>query len=112
MKSTAFLVNLARGKVVDEKALVAALQGGEIGGAGLDTFEVEPLPEDSPLWDMENVIITPTAPRPCPTGRRGCWTTPSRTWRPTGRGRLLSTASRKRAYTPASGTRPNTEEKP
>lgn len=59
MKPTAFLVNMARGKVVDEKALIAALQNGEIGGAGLDTFEVEPLPEDSPLWDMENVIITP-----------------------------------------------------
>ena len=59
MKPTAFLVNMARGKVVDEKALVAALQNGEIGGAGLDTFEVEPLPQDSPLWDMENVIITP-----------------------------------------------------
>ena len=59
MKPTAFLVNMARGKVVDEKALIAALQSGEIGGAGLDTFEVEPLPEDSPLWDMENVIITP-----------------------------------------------------
>lgn len=59
MKPTAFLVNMARGKVVDEKALIAALQSREIGGAGLDTFEVEPLPEDSPLWDMENVIITP-----------------------------------------------------
>ena len=44
---------------MDEKALVAALQNGEIGGAGLDTYDVEPLPEDSPLWDMENVIITP-----------------------------------------------------
>lgn len=59
MKPTAFLVNMARGKLVDEPALVKALQDGEIGGAGLDTFEVEPLPTDSPLWDMENVVITP-----------------------------------------------------
>lgn len=59
MKPTAFLVNMGRGKLVDESALVKALQDGEIGGAGLDTFEVEPLPADSPLWDMQNVVITP-----------------------------------------------------
>ncbi|HUW63997.1 MAG TPA: D-2-hydroxyacid dehydrogenase [Spirochaetia bacterium] len=59
MKPTASLINLARGEVIDEKALVRALQDGVIGGAGLDVFAAEPLPPDSPLWAMENVIITP-----------------------------------------------------
>ena len=59
MKPTALLVNIARGPVVDEAALIAALQAGTIGGAALDVTEQEPLPPDSPLWDMENVILTP-----------------------------------------------------
>jgi phosphoglycerate dehydrogenase-like enzyme len=59
MKKTGVLINLARGPVVDEKALVSALQQGKIGGAALDVFEAEPLPTDSPLWDMPNVIVTP-----------------------------------------------------
>ncbi len=58
MKQTAFLVNTARGPIVDEAALAEALKTGEIAGAGLDVFEQEPLPEESPLWDMENVMIT------------------------------------------------------
>lgn len=58
MKNTAFLINTARGPIVDEAALVDALGSGEIAGAGLDVFETEPLPEDSPLWKMDNVIIT------------------------------------------------------
>lgn len=58
MKPTAYLVNIGRGNVIDERALVRALQEGRIAGAGLDVFAVEPLPVDSPLWDMENVIIT------------------------------------------------------
>lgn len=59
MKSTARLVNIARGGVVDEPALIDALRSGEIAGAGLDVTATEPLPPDSPLWDMENVFLTP-----------------------------------------------------
>ena len=59
MKSTAYLINVARGPIVDQDALVEALQNGTIAGAGLDVTEVEPLDKESPLWDMENVIITP-----------------------------------------------------
>jgi phosphoglycerate dehydrogenase-like enzyme len=58
MKSSAYFVNIGRGGTVDEAALVAALQAGQIAGAGLDVFEEEPLPETSPLWTLENVLIT------------------------------------------------------
>ena len=58
MKKTAFLVNVARGRIVDEAALIQVLRDGGIAGAGLDVFEQEPLPAESPLWDTENVIIT------------------------------------------------------
>jgi phosphoglycerate dehydrogenase-like enzyme len=59
MKPTAVLVNIARGAVVVEEALMRALREGWIAGAALDVFEKEPLPPDSPLWDMENVLVTP-----------------------------------------------------
>lgn len=59
MKRTAFLVNVARGGVVDEQALVQALQSRSIAGAGLDVFAEEPLPAGHPFWSMDNVIITP-----------------------------------------------------
>jgi len=59
MKPGAYLINLARGGVVDEAALVAALKDHKIAGAGLDVFQESPLPASSPLWDMDNVFITP-----------------------------------------------------
>jgi phosphoglycerate dehydrogenase-like enzyme len=59
MKPSAYLINMARGRVVDEPALIAALQNGRIQGAVLDCFWEEPLPQDSPLWHMPNVLITP-----------------------------------------------------
>jgi phosphoglycerate dehydrogenase-like enzyme len=58
MKPTGVLINIARGGVVDEPALIEALRAGKIHGAGLDVFATEPLPKDSPLWDMPNVFIT------------------------------------------------------
>ncbi|MFC4376272.1 D-2-hydroxyacid dehydrogenase [Nocardia halotolerans] len=64
MKDTAYLVNMGRGALIDQDALVAALHAGEIAGAGLDVTDPEPLPADSALWDAPNVIITPhTTPR-------------------------------------------------
>ncbi len=59
MRPNAILVNTARGSIVDEKALVAALKAGTIGGAALDLFEIEPLPADSPLKQMDNVMLAP-----------------------------------------------------
>ena len=59
MKPTAFLINLGRGELVDDDALVDALSQGKIAGAGLDTYWQEPLPKDHPFWKLKNVIVSP-----------------------------------------------------
>jgi phosphoglycerate dehydrogenase-like enzyme len=59
MRHDAFLINISRGSAIDEAALIAALTNGVIGGVGLDVFETEPLPAESPLWQLPNVIISP-----------------------------------------------------
>ena len=59
MKRGTYLINIARGKIVEEAALVQALREGHLAGAGLDVTAEEPLPAESPLWDLPNVIITP-----------------------------------------------------
>ncbi len=59
MKGDSIVINVGRGPVIDEAALIRALQAKKIRGAALDVFEQEPLPADSPLWDMENVLISP-----------------------------------------------------
>ncbi len=59
MKANAFLVNIGRGALIDQEALIKALREGWIAGAGLDVTEPEPLPQDSPLWELPNVILTP-----------------------------------------------------
>lgn len=61
MRDDAFFINVGRGPVVEQDALVSALENGALAGAALDVFEAEPLPADSPLWDMEDVLITPHA---------------------------------------------------
>lgn len=59
LPDSALLINVARGPVIDQDALVAALEADELAGAGLDVFTEEPLPNDSPLWDRNDVVITP-----------------------------------------------------
>jgi phosphoglycerate dehydrogenase-like enzyme len=59
MKSSSFLINISRGDVLIEKDLIRALEQQQIAGAGLDVFETEPLQKESPLWEFDNVIVTP-----------------------------------------------------
>jgi len=59
MKKGACIINIARGKIIEETVLIEALRKGSLRGAALDVFEEEPLPADSPLWELDNVIITP-----------------------------------------------------
>ena len=69
MKPSAWIINIARGPIVDERALVEALAAGRIGGAALDALTVEPLPPDDPLWAFPNVIITPHSSNSSPRVR-------------------------------------------
>jgi phosphoglycerate dehydrogenase-like enzyme len=59
MRPTAFFVNVGRGRTVDEAALIDAVRAGTIAGAALDVFVEEPLPDDSPLWSMPEVVVSP-----------------------------------------------------
>jgi D-2-hydroxyacid dehydrogenase (NADP+) len=68
MKDTAYVINIARGPLINQADLIEALQSGKIAGAGLDVFETEPLPEDNPLWDMPNVSFTPHIASQCDEG--------------------------------------------
>ena len=80
MKPGAVLIDVSRGGVVDEAALIAALDANRLKGAALDVFATEPLPADHPLWGYDNVIITPHARRPMTagtSGRPGCSPTTS-----------------------------------
>ena len=67
MRESAVLINIARGRILDEEALADALRSGRLRGAGLDVFREEPLPPDSPLWELDNALLTPhiggTSPR-------------------------------------------------
>lgn len=101
MRDSAFIINMARGPVIDEAALVAALETGEIAGAGLDVFAEEPLPESSPLWDTPNVIITPhQTPKLPDRTQRMIDTLAENVHRYRSGSPLLNTLSRSDVYTP------------
>lgn len=67
LKDGAFVYNIGRGTAIDQDALIGALESGRLGGAGLDVTDPEPLPDDSPLWELPNVIITPHSSGSSPT---------------------------------------------
>ena len=101
MRDSAFIINMARGPVIDEEALVAALETGQIAGAGLDVFREEPLPEASPLWDTPNVIITPhQTPKLPDRTQRMIDTLAENVRRYRSGGPLLNTLSRSDIFTP------------
>jgi phosphoglycerate dehydrogenase-like enzyme len=68
MKSSAFLINVSRGRLIDENALYEALKSRQIAGAGLDVYELEPTPKDNPLLELENVAFTPHSAANWPDG--------------------------------------------
>ena len=68
MKPSAWLINIARGPIVDEAALLEALRGGQLGGAVLDVFDEEPLAQGHPLWEFDNVVVTPHISGPSTPG--------------------------------------------
>ena len=61
LRPSSYLIVISRGGIVDEAALADALRGGRLAGAGVDATEVEPLPQDSPLWDLDNLVLSPHA---------------------------------------------------
>ena len=71
LKPTAYVIVISRGGIIEEAALIEALREGRIAGAGIDAFEQEPLPPDSPLWDLQNVIVSPHNPAPTPDAWEG-----------------------------------------
>lgn len=72
MRKGVRIINIGRGEVLDEQALVAGLQSGQVGGAALDAHTTEPLPRDSPLWSLPNVIVTPHNASACSGNERRC----------------------------------------
>jgi phosphoglycerate dehydrogenase-like enzyme len=101
MKRSAYLINVARGELIDQQALVDALRRGAIAGAALDVFEVEPLPADDPLLALDNVIVTPH------------WSCSSReVWRATGQAMVEGMLRASRGLPPENVVNPSVLERP